>query len=355
MPEEVLITGGCGFVGSHLALALKRDYPNWRIVVFDNLHRRGSELNLVRLAEAGVEFIHGDIRNKGDLLQVGPVSVVIEAAAEPSVLSGIDSSPDYVIETNLYGTLNCLQYASRFNAKFIFLSTSRVYPILELSKINYTDGDSRFHISDFQELKGISTKGVSELFPSEGPRSFYGSSKYASELFIREYIEFNQLPAVINRCGVLTGPWQMGKVDQGVVVLWMARHYFKGELSYIGYGGSGHQVRDILHISDLYRLIKIQLNDFNRFSGEIFNVGGGLDVSVSLHELTDICERITGNRIDIKRVKEKRSADIPVYITDNSKINETCGWLPEIAPESILSDVFDWIRINEQNIKKLLS
>lgn len=353
--EIILITGGCGFAGSNLALSLKRDYPGWRIIAFDNLRRRGSELNLPRLAEAGVEFMHGDIRNRSDLLQVGEVSAVIEAAAEPSVLSGIDSSPDYVIDTNLNGTLNCLDLASRCKAKFIFLSTSRVYPIPELCKIRYTDSETRFHIADNQEIPGIGRNGITEDFPANGPRSFYGASKYASELFIREYMEFNQLPAVINRCGVITGPWQMGKVDQGVVVLWMARHYFSGDLSYIGYGGSGHQVRDILHISDLYRLIKMQLDDFERFNGEIFNVGGGSDVSVSLYELTCICEEITGNRINIRKVKENRSADIPVYITDNSKIHSVCGWSPEIDSRSILSDVFDWIRINEQNIKKLLS
>ena len=355
MSESILITGGCGFAGSNLALFLKRDYPSARIVAFDNLRRRGSELNIPRLLQAGIEFIHGDIRNKEDLTQVGEITLLIEAAAEPSVLSGIDSSPDYVIDTNLSGTLNCLDYASRHKARFIFLSTSRVYPIADLCRIRYTDGATRFSIAPAQDIPGVSTSGIAENFPIDGARSFYGASKFASELFIREYIEFYGMEAIINRCGVLTGPWQMGKVDQGVVVLWLARHYFKGELSYIGYGGSGHQVRDLLHINDLYRLLKMQIENFDRFSGQTFNVGGGLDVSVSLAELTTLCEQITGNTINIRKVAENRSADIPVYITDNSKINSICGWAPENSPQMILSDIFEWIKNHEQSVKKLLS
>jgi len=355
MSETILITGGCGFAGSNLAISLKRDFPSHRIIAFDNLKRRGSELNIPRLAEAGIQFMHGDIRNKSDLNQVGPIGVLIEAAAEPSVLSGINSSPDYVIDTNLTGTLNCLEYAARYQAKFIFLSTSRVYPIPDLCKIRYTQGETRFHIADNQEMPGISPKGIAEHFPMDGPRSFYGASKFSSELFIREYIEFYNLKAVINRCGVLTGPWQMGKVDQGVVVLWLARHYFQGELSYIGYGGTGHQVRDILHIQDLYRLLKLQLEQFDLFSGQTFNVGGGEKVSVSLFELTALCQKITGNSIPIHPVAETRSADIPVYITDNSKIQQVCGWQPEISAESILQDILNWIKAHESQVKKLLS
>jgi len=354
MNETILITGGCGFVGSNIALKLKQDYPLAKVIALDNLKRRGSELNISRLKEANVEFIHGDIRNPEDFDAVGDISVLIEAAAEPSVLSGINSTPDYVLNSNLVGTINCLNFATKHKAKFIFLSTSRVYPIKALNEIKYTEGKTRFEIEDQQAMPGVSSKGISELFPINGARSFYGTSKLASEMLIQEYTEFYNLKSVINRCGVITGPWQMGKIDQGVVVLWLAKHFWKNDLSYIGFGGTGKQLRDIIHISDLYDLVKIQLNDIETFHNQIFNVGGGNAVSVSLQELTSLCEEITGNKIKIHEVKENRLADIPIYVTDNSKITATCGWEPKIGTKQTLSTIFEWIRENEQAVKNLL-
>ncbi len=355
MNESILITGGCGFVGSNLALRLKKDYPEARIVAMDNLKRRGSELNISRLKDQGIEFIHGDIRNKEDFNDVGDISALIEAAAEPSVLSGINTTPDYVLNTNLGGTANCLNYAAKNKVKFIFLSTSRVYPIADLNKIIYTEGKTRFEIGESQTLAGISSKGINEKFSLNGARSFYGTSKLASELLIQEYAEFYGLKTVINRCGVITGPWQMGKIDQGVIVLWLARHFWKKELSYIGFGGEGKQVRDILHINDLYNLVQMQLVDIDKYNNDIYNVGGGLDISVSLKELTLLCEEITGNKIVINSLPENRQADIPLYITDNSKINSLSGWKPKITPAEILKDIFEWVKANEVDVKKLLS
>lgn len=354
MSETILITGGCGFVGSNLAIQLKQQYPQYKIIAFDNLKRRGSELNILRLKENDVEFIHGDIRNMEDFNEIGIISCLIEAAAEPSVLSGIDSSPDYVLNTNLLGTINCLNFANKHRAKFIFLSTSRVYPVSALNKINYTENETRFIIQPQQEISGISPQGIAESFPLNGARSFYGTSKLSSELIIQEYIEFYGLKAAINRCGVLTGPWQMGKIDQGVVVLWLAKHYWKKELSYIGFGGKGKQVRDILHINDLYRLVDYQLHNIDLFEGQIYNVGGGLTTSVSLNELTSLCEEITGNKIKINSIAENRTADIPIYVTDNSAITQQCEWQPKITTKEVLIDIFEWMKKNESIIKNIL-
>ncbi len=341
-------------MGSNTAINLKRDFPASHIIAFDNLKRRGSELNLPRLKNENVEFIHGDIRNKEDFDRIGEISVLIEAAAEPSVLSGINSAPDYVINSNLFGTINCLNFAVKNKAKFIFLSSSRIYPIENLNKINYTEGETRFNISKKQEIQGVSEKGIAETFPIEGARSFYGTSKLASELFIQEYAEFYGLKAVINRCGVITGPWQMGKIDQGVIVLWLAKHFWKGELSYIGFGGDGKQIRDMIHINDLYDLVKIQMNDIEKFSRNIYNVGGGVGISVSLKELTMLCEKITGNRIKIQSVIENRAADIPIYISDIPKIKSATGWYPKIATNEILLDIFEWLKKNEKSLKGLI-
>jgi CDP-paratose 2-epimerase len=353
--ETVLITGGCGFVGSNIAISYKEKFPSNKVIAFDNLKRRGSELNIQRLQTFGIEFIHGDVRNREDFEQIGAISVLIEAAAEPSVLSGINGSPDYVLNTNLNGTLNCLNFAQKHRAKFIFLSTSRVYPVKKLNEISLTEEENRFSISAQEQAIGISQNGISEDFSLHGARSFYGSSKLASELMIQEYAEFYGLKAVINRCGVLTGPWQMGKIDQGVIVLWLAKHYWKKELSYIGYGGQGKQVRDILHIKDLFELLVLQIADIDIYTNEIFNIGGGLDVSVSLKELTVLCEEVVGNKIKINSIAENRQADIPLYISDCKKINDISGWKPKVTPNEIISDVFNWMKKNEKDIRNILN
>ncbi|MDX2189286.1 MAG: NAD-dependent epimerase/dehydratase family protein, partial [Bacteroidota bacterium] len=127
--KAILITGGAGFVGSYLAIKFKAYYPQVDVICLDNLKRRGSELNLPRLKSAGIQFVHGDIRNKEDFEGLPPIDLILEASAEPSVLAGIQSTPDYLLNTNLNGTINCLNFAVRHQAKFIFLSTSRVYPI----------------------------------------------------------------------------------------------------------------------------------------------------------------------------------------------------------------------------------
>lgn len=355
MKGNILITGGCGFVGSNLAVYFKIKYPSYTIIAFDNLKRRGSELNIHRLKDAGVEFLHGDIRNKEDFDPIGKIDLLIEASAEPSVLAGINSSLDYLINTNLNGTINCLRFALKNKADFIFLSTSRVYPIKHLENIRFTESSSRFDIGSIQDIPGVSGKGITEYFPLNGARSFYGATKLASELLIQEYNELLGMKTVINRCGVITGPYQMGKVDQGVVVLWVARHFWKKKLGYFGYGGEGKQVRDILHIHDLFQLIDKQIHNINQYNGQIFNVGGGNDCSVSLKELTGICEEVTGNKVPIENVLETRIADIRIYLTDNSKITTVSGWKPEKRPKEIVTEIYEWIQENQLILNKILN
>jgi len=352
---KLLITGGAGFVGSALALKLKKNYPSYEIICLDNLRRKGSELNVARLAKAGIQFVHGDIRNKEDFDALPDVDSIIEASAEPSVLAGINGgTPDYLINTNLFGTVNCLNYATRCKANFIFLSTSRVYPIKTIEKLDYIESETRFELTDNQAIKGVSAKGIAEDFPLDGARSLYGTTKLASELLIQEYNEFYGLKTVINRCGVLTGPWQMGKVDQGVMVLWIAKHFFEQKLAYIGYGGSGKQTRDVLHVNDLYRLIDWQLHNIDKVNGEILNAGGGVEVSASLQELTKICQKVTGKTIPINQITENRPADIRLYVTDNTKVTNLTGWKPEIGVEQIVEDITQWLTENREALEPIL-
>lgn len=351
---KILITGGAGFVGSTLCIQLKQKYPAYTIVAFDNLKRRGSELNLIDFQKWGIDFIHGDIRNNEDIQAVGKFDVLIEASAEPSVTAGLDSDPTYVINNNLYGSIHCFNACLKNNAKLIFLSTSRVYPIETIEKANFVESDTRFSLDQNQAIPGISEKGISEALRLDGARSFYGTTKLSSELFIQEYAAFYGLKAAVNRFGVIAGPRQMGKTDQGVVTLWMAKHYWKQSLKYIGYGGTGKQVRDILHVDDLVDLIDLQIHQIEKFEGKIYNVGGGLENSASLLEMTAICEKITGNKINIASESETRPADLRIYITDNSLIEKEIGWKPKRNVEQIFKDIFLWIKNNEQQLESIL-
>ncbi|MCG9878990.1 MAG: NAD-dependent epimerase/dehydratase family protein [Bacteroidia bacterium] len=357
MSKQILITGGAGFVGSTLAIGLKKLYPAYQIMALDNLRRRGSELNLIRLKEVGVEFFHGDIRNQEDLVSFEKLDFIIDASADPSVLSGINSPVMPLIQANLNGTVHCLELAQKTGAAFLFLSTSRIYPIKNLESAAFEELDTRFVWSDNQTMPGISSKGITEQFPLTGSRSFYGATKLASELLINEYNEIKNVPAIINRCGVISGPWQMGKVDQGVLVLWLARHYFKGSLSYIGYGGTGKQMRDVLHAEDLLSLIDHQIHNLKMYNGKTMNVGGGLNSSFSLQELTKLCEEVTGNKISIQSVTENRAADVRIYVSDCSYLNEVNGglWQAKKSVQDLVSDTFDWMRANENNLKNILS
>lgn len=352
---KILVTGGAGFVGSNLAIEFKKNREGFEVAALDNLRRRGSELNIPRLKEHGVEFIHGDIRNREDLEEAGKADIIIECSAEPSALAGFGSSPEYLLNTNLLGTINCLEYARKCGADIIFLSTSRVYPVKTINSLNFIEKPTRFELSDEQSIPGASSRGYTEDFPLNGTRTLYGTTKLASELILQEYIEMYGLRGIINRCGVLTGSWQMGKVDQGFIVLWAARHHYQQSLDYIGYGGKGKQVRDILHVKDLYRLLEIQIDNIDSHSGEIYNVGGGPDKSVSLLELTNLCQKYTGHKIPVKSIAKDRPGDIRIYITDNSKITEKTGWKPEITVDKIVKEISDWIGENSELLRPVLA
>ncbi|HUE03346.1 MAG TPA: NAD-dependent epimerase/dehydratase family protein [Bryobacteraceae bacterium] len=355
MHERILVTGGAGFVGSSVALALKRSYPQTHVTAFDNLHRRGSELNLGRLREADVAFVHGDIRSLADLTALGEApDLIVECSAEPSAQAGYGGSPEYLIDTNLTGCYHCLELARRVHADFVFISTSRVYPYRRLNDLAYEEGPERFHLSAVQTMPGASGLGVREEFSLDGPRSLYGMTKLAGELMVTEYADAYGIRCLIDRCGLLTGPWQMAKSDQGVIALWMAAHYFRRNLAYIGFDGSGRQVRDYLHIDDFCDLLLEQIGNFEAYAGRLFNVGGGLACSLSLQETTRLCEEITGNHIAIAPVAETRPADVRIYLTDHRRLTAVNGWRPRRDARATLGDIYEWIRQTETQVRYAL-
>ncbi len=352
---SILITGGAGFVGSYLCRMYKGKFPNANIVAFDNLHRRGSEFNLGDFKNRGIRFVHGDIRCQGDIEAIGEnFDIFIEASAEPSVLTGLNQPNNYAIQTNLIGTINCLNFAVKHVGFLNFLSTSRVYSIDPLINIPRKEGDTRFHIDPSKDfVSGLSIQGINEEFPTNMARSLYGATKLASELLIQEYVRAYGLKAVINRCGVICGPGQFGKVEQGIFTLWVANHCLKKPLKYTGFGGKGKQVRDILHPHDLFEALNLQSEKINAISGEIFNLGGGLDISVSLLELTQLCREITQNDVPINSVQETSSVDIPFYITDYKKAAQSFGWQPKFSVADIVKDIYHWIVKNEDIVQSI--
>jgi CDP-paratose 2-epimerase len=346
--RRVLITGGAGFIGSSLCLALRARHPEWEIVACDNLFRRGSELNLPRLKDAGVAFVHADVRHAEDLGRVGEIDALIECSAEPSVMAAVQGASDFVVGTNLIGAYHCLELAARCRAQVIFLSTSRVYPIARLEQMAYAEDETRFVLTDDQPTLGASAAGVAESFPLDGARTLYGATKLAAELLIAEYAQTWGLATTINRCGVVAGPWQMGKVDQGVFTHWMLSYYLGRDLTYIGYGGTGKQVRDLLHVDDLIDLVDRQLSDPAHWAGTTFNVGGGVSGSLSLREASTLCREITGRDVAAVGVQDGRPGDVRIYLSDCSALLGHSDWRPERGPRDILEDIFRWIDENER-------
>jgi CDP-paratose 2-epimerase len=347
---RVLITGGAGFVGSNLCCELARRHPDWSVIAFDSLHRRGSELTLGRLREHGVQFVHGDVRLPADLEEVGPFDALIECSAEPSVLAGVDGGRDYVVHTNLLGAYHCFEAAARRRAQVVFLSTSRVYPVAALESLNTRETDTRVELLDEQPVAGASAAGIAEDFPLAGARTLYGASKLAAEHLLAEY----DLPWVVNRCGVLAGPWQMGKVDQGVFTHWALSFRFGRSLSYIGYGGHGKQVRDLMHIADLVDLVDEQLGAPDAWSAATVNVGGGRGCSLSLLETTELCRELSGRDVSVASDPRNRPGDMRIYLSDCSRLFERTAWRPRRGPRDILADTFDWIDNNAELLERTL-
>jgi CDP-paratose 2-epimerase len=352
---KCLVTGGAGFVGSTLALLLKRDHEGLEVVALDNLRRRGSELALDRLRDGGVRFQHGDVRSADDLAEVGTFDLLIECSAEPSVHAGYDGSPAYVVDTNLVGAARCLDAARRHGAGLIFLSTSRVYSIAALRALPLERRGDRLEIGAGAQGPGWSPQGISESFSTAGTRSLYGTTKLAAELLVEEFHAMYRLPTIVNRCGLIAGPWQMGKADQGLIAFWAARHEYGGPLSFTGFGGEGVQVRDVLHVVDLYDLIRLQMTRLPALSGGVFNAGGGAPNSVSLVELTERCRARSGRTISLGRVRETRDFDIPYYVTDNTVVTNATGWTPQRSVDVVLDDVFAWLRAHRASLESVVA
>jgi CDP-paratose 2-epimerase len=338
---KILITGICGFVGSTLTRALLEATPGLQITGVDNFIRPGSELNRRELAALGVKIFHADVRSATDFETLPAADFVIDAAANPSVLAGVDgkTSSRQLLEHNLGGTINILEYCKTHRAGLILLSTSRVYSVPPLAALPVEIFQKAFRPKQNEKLPdGISAAGVGETYSTAPPISLYGASKLASEVIALEYADTFNFPVWINRCGVLAGAGQFGKADQGIFSFWLNAHLRKRPLKYIGFDGGGHQVRDCLHPRDLVPVLLAQMKNGDKGKPRIANFSGGAKNSISLAQLTDWCDARFGKHA-VASEAAPRPFDISWMVLDASLAEKTWNWSPKILLPQVLDEI----------------
>lgn len=337
--RSVLIFGGAGFVGSNWAshLLARNDA---RIHVFDNLSRAGVRHNLDSLQRqaAGTDRLKitlGDICDASLVRQaVKSATEIYHFAAQVAVTTSVDD-PQLDFGVNLVGTFNILEAARQCGrAPFLlFTSTNKVYghmsratPALEASRYRCGPGD-----------------GIRESQPLDF-YSPYGCSKGAADQYVHDYARIYGLPTVVFRMSCIAGPRQFGNEDQG----WMA-HFLYSALrgKPVTIYGDGRQVRDVLCVDDLVRAMEAAAANVSRTAGQVYNVGGGYENSISLLELVEEIERLTGRKLryDFGR---PRPGDQPVYITNYSKLREHTGWQPHTGVRRTLARIYGWWREHQE-------
>lgn len=338
---KLLITGICGFAGSSLAeyfLERREGVELWGI---DNLMRPGSETNRARLRKLGVNVVHGDIRAASDFEAIPKVDWVIDAAANPSVLAGLQTgfSSRQLFEHNLGSLVNVLEFCKLHGAGLSLLSSSRVYSVAAFSSLPLTAMGDTFALDTSKPLPcGISSEGIGRDFSTAPPISLYGATKLASETIALEYGEAFVFPVWVTRCGVMAGAGQFGTPDQGIFAYWVNAHLRKRPLRYIGFDGSGKQVRDAFHPRDLATLLDAQMRTERRGGDRIYTAGGGIANSMSLAQLTAWCDHRFGAH-PVAADGRERPYDIPWVVMDNSDAARDFNWRLETPIEALLDGI----------------
>jgi CDP-paratose 2-epimerase len=321
---------------------LREGHPDWSVAGLDNLSRPGSWVNLEPLRALGVQVWHGDQRNVADVEALPAADWVIDAAANASVLAGVDgrTSSRQLVEHNLLGTVNVLEYCRARNSGLVLLSTSRVYSIPGLVGLKLSVQDSAFRPDPEQSFPaGVSPQGVAEAYSTAAPVSLYGSTKLASECLALEYGETYGFPVWVNRCGVMAGGGQFGHPGQGIFAFWVHAFREKRPLRYIGFGGTGYQVRDCLHPHDLVPMLERQFAEPTPSARpRTLNLSGGVGNAASLRQLTAWCEQRFGPN-PVTASPEERPYDIPWLVLDASQAQTVWGWEPRFGLGQVLEEI----------------
>lgn len=342
---KILVTGSAGFLGNYVCNYFhEKGHIMYGI---DNLSRKGSRLNLKNQKSLSL-FFYGDISNPKDLSFIDDLDIdwIIDCAAEPSVLAGTDGGTKDLINNNLISTINLLEICSKKKCGFILMSTSRVYSIKDLSELPIDKLPTRFH----------PTKLVNEEFSTKPPVSLYGSTKLTSELLALEYSKLFNFPLFINRCGVIAGAGQFGKIDQGIFSYWIYSWLRKDNLKYFGFDGSGRQMRDLIHPKDICDVLDKQMDIREVNEEPIYCLGGGLINSMSLLELTEWCkENIDSTNNEPESFPIDRPFDIPVFAMDSKKAENRWNFKITVHTHEILSEIRDYVKNNPDFLDYLYS
>jgi CDP-paratose 2-epimerase len=337
---RILITGICGFAGSTLARDLLG--AGHQVTGFDSFIRPGSETNRAPLEKRGAKILTADLRHPTEMAALPPADFVIDAAANASVLAGVDgrTSSRELVDHNLVGTINILEYCKTHRAGFILLSTSRTYSIPPLAALKVEIKDDAFRPADSDDFPpGLGPAGVRETFSTAAPVSLYGATKLASETLALEYGETFGFPVFLNRCGVLAGAGQFGRADQGIFAYWINSWRRRRPLKYLGFDGQGHQVRDCLHPRDLVTLLETQFSAPPLPVGDrIVNCAGGAHSAMSLRQLSAWCAQRFGP-LAVASDPRPRPFDIPWLVLDAAKADRVWGWRPQTPVAAILEEI----------------
>ena len=335
---KIFITGGCGFLGSNLAVdALKHDDS---VAVFDNLSRYGATQNLNSLKSLGkINFIHGDIRNNNDVdnaINSFMPDAIFHAAGQVAMTTSI-KNPYLDFETNALGTINLLESVRKFvpNATVVYSSTNKVYG--DLDQFTYLESDKRYRCIEypngFDELVGLDF------------RSPYGCSKGAADQYMLDYAKVFGLKTVVFRHSSMYGNGQYASSDQGWVG-WFCKEALKKKNKdknlVFQISGNGKQVRDVLHSMDMKNLYRETLLNIEKVSGKAFNIGGGMENSLSLLELFDLLGEILDIKVEYT-MAPARESDQRVFVADIQKISGLINWKPEINPAEGIAETIRWI------------
>ncbi|RME56267.1 NAD-dependent epimerase/dehydratase family protein [Candidatus Parcubacteria bacterium] len=335
---KLLITGGCGFLGSNLAEdALKRGDE---LVVFDNLYRNGSQENLTWLKKQGdFTFVHGDIRNQNDItrvIQAFKPDAIFHLAGQVAMTTSI-ANPRMDFEVNALGTHNLLEAVRLYapEAVVIYSSTNKVYGDLE--QYTYRETETRYECVD-------RPNGFDETTPLDF-HSPYGCSKGAADQYMLDYARIFGLRTIVFRHSSMYGGRQFATYDQGWVG-WFCQKAIEMQKGLLKepftISGTGKQVRDVLHAEDMKRLYQAAINHIDRAKGQAFNIGGGIENSLSLLELFSLLEDFAGVELQYTRLPVRES-DQRVFIADISKAKSLLGWVPEVSSKDGVYRMMNWV------------
>jgi len=338
--ETILITGGVGFIGTNAATHYIK--KGNKVVIYDNLSRAGAKQNLNWLLTQGnFVFIKGDIRDDRKLLATFKKyrpDLVLHLAAQVEMIGSVEN-PRYDFEVNALGTFNVLEAMRKTKSKAaaIYSSTNKVMG--DLAYIPIVEKNKRYNYKDI--------KGVNENFPLDfhGP---YGCSKGAADQYFLDYSRIFGLNTIVFRQSGIYGPHQFGIEEQG----WLA--WFCNALLFdkpVTIFGDGKQVRDVLYIDDLLRAFDLAFKNIKKTRGQAYNIGGGPKFSLSIWELFEILEKLSGKKFNYK-FGPWRPGDQKIYISDLKSAKKDFDWSPKTSPKEGIKKLYNWISQNKTLIKK---